>query len=99
MEDEMMEFEKDMHTEEMQYQIKDDLARKNYLVVSSGDIDFSDYYGAENQKEIEKTLNDMIEHFIETEEYEKCAVILNALNCAKGKLMWTRSMWDKSMVI
>jgi len=88
----MMEFEKKANMEEEQYQLKDKLVRKNYVVVSSGDIDFSDYYGADNQEEIVNTLNDMIEHFTETEEYEKCAIILNAVNCAKGKLMWTKSM-------
>lgn len=86
MDDEMMEFEEEMYTEEIQSQIKDNLARKNYIVVASGDIDFSMYYGAENQKEIENTLNDMIEHFTETEEYEKCAKILKALKCVEGKL-------------
>ena len=92
MEDEMMDFENEIRSEDEKYQLKDKLARENYNVVSSGDIDFSDYYGADNQKDIEKTLNDMIEHFTETEEYEKCAIILKALNCAKGKLMWTKSM-------
>ena len=86
MEDEMMEFENEIRSEEEKSQLKDKLARKNYIVVSSGDIDFDDYYGCEQQKEIEETLNYMIEYFTETEEYEKCAKILKALNCVKGKL-------------
>ena len=86
MEDEMMEFEEEMYSEEVQSQIKDNLARKNYMVVASGDIDFSAYYGADSQKEIAKTLNDMIEHFTDTEEYEKCSKILKALKCVTGEL-------------
>jgi len=82
----MMEFEEEMYSEEVQSQIKDNLARKNYAVIISGDIDFSDYHGADNQKEIGKTLNDMIEHFTDTEEYEKCGKILKALRCVEGQL-------------
>jgi hypothetical protein len=87
MEDEMMDFENEMYDEDVQSQIKDNLARKNYDVVSSRDINFSDYYGKENQVEIEKTLNDMIEHFTEIEEYEKCAIILKELKKVQGKII------------
>jgi hypothetical protein len=86
MEDEMMEFEEEMYSEEIQSQIKDKLARRNYDVVVSGDISFEDFYGEDNQKDIEKTLNDMIEHFTEFEEYEKCAKILKALKLVEGNL-------------
>ena len=86
MEDEMMEFEEEMYSEEVQSQIKDNLARKNYVVVSSGDINFGDYYRTDSQKEIEKTLNDRIEYFTDTEEYEKCSKILKALKRVRGEL-------------
>jgi hypothetical protein len=86
MEDEMMEFGGEMYSEEVQSQIKDSLARKNYIVIASGDIEFSAYYRTDSQKEIAKTLNDMIEHFTETEEYEKCSKILKALKCVNGEL-------------
>jgi len=82
----MMEFEEEMYSEEIQSKIKDTLARKNYNVIASGDIDFSNFHGADNQKEIEKTLSDMIEHFTETEEYEKCAKILKAVKLIAGEL-------------
>ena len=87
MNEEMMEFENEMYSEDVQSQIKDNLARKNYDVVSSRDINFSDYYGKENQMEIEKTLNDMIEHFTDTEEYEKCGMILKELKKVQGKII------------
>ena len=87
MDEEMMEFENEMYSEDVQSQIKDKLARKNYDVVSSRDINFSDYYGKENQVEIEKTLNSMIEHFTETEEYEKCAAILKELKKVQGTII------------
>jgi len=87
MNEEMMDFENEMYSEDIQAQVKDNLARKNYDVVSSHDINFSDYYGKENQVEIEKTLNDMIEHFTETEEYEKCATILKELKKVQGKII------------
>ena len=86
MEDEMMEFEEEMYSEEVQSEIKDNLARKNYDVVTSGDIDFGDYYRTDGQPEIERTLNDMIEHFTDTEEYEKCSKILKALRRVRGEL-------------
>lgn len=86
MEDEMMEFEEEMYSEEVQSEIKDNLARKNYVVITSGDIDFSDFYKTDGQPEIEKTLNDMIEHFTDTEEYEKCSKILKALRRVRGEL-------------
>ena len=79
MDEEMMEFESEMYGEEIQSQIKDKLARKNYEVIASEDINFEDFYGKENQAEIEKTLNDMIKYFTETEEYEKCTIILKNL--------------------
>ena len=82
----MMEFGDEMYSEEVQAQIKDNLARKNYVVIESGDINFGAYYGADSQKEIEKTLNDMIEYFTDTEEYEKCSKILKALKCVTGEL-------------
>jgi len=87
MDDEMMEFENEMYGEEIQSQIKDKLARKNYEVVASNDINFGDFHGQENQAEIEKTLNDMIEFFTETEEYEKCTIILKDLKKVQGKLI------------
>lgn len=87
MEDEMMEFDNEMYREDIQSQIKDKLARKNYDVVASSDINFEDFYGKENQAEIEKTLNDMIEHFTETEEYEKCTIILKDLKKVQGNMI------------
>jgi|TARA_B110000908_G_C9859121_1_gene273326 hypothetical protein len=88
MNDEMMDFEDEMYSEQeqemMRDQMKDALARKNFEAVDSGDVDFSNFYGKDNQKDIEKTLCDMLEHFTESEEYENCTIILKALNEVKG---------------
>lgn len=86
MEDEMMDFEYEMNEEELKARIKDKLARKNFEAVVSGDIDFSEYHGTSQQKAISETLDSMIEHFEETEEYEKCALIQKALNKLNGNI-------------
>jgi len=86
----MMDFGDEMQNEQDQKieqdSLRDMLARKNYEVVISGDINFSDFYRASNQESIENTMNDMLEHFTESEEYEKCANVLKALNDVTGKL-------------
>lgn len=90
MDDEMMDFEDEMYSEQEQSMLKDRmkdaLARKNFEAVSSGDIDFSNLNGDHQQHEVENTLNGMLEHFTESEEYEKCAIIFKALNEVKGNL-------------
>jgi len=86
----MMDFEDEMYSEQEQSMLKDRmkdaLARKNFEAVNSGDIDFNNLNGDYQQHEIEKTLSDMLEHFTESEEYEKCTIILKALNEVKGNL-------------
>ena len=88
MDDGMMDFEDEMYSEQEQSMLKDRmkdaLARKNFEAVDSGDVDFVKLNGDHQQHEIENTLNDMLEHFTESEEYEKCTVILKALNEVKG---------------
>ena len=90
MDDEMMDFEDEMYSEQEQSMLKDrmkdSLARKNFEAVDSGDIDFSNFYGDSQQEAIETTLNDMLSHFTELEEYEKCVIILTALKHVEGKL-------------
>ena len=46
----------------------------------SRDVDFSTLKDRHNSKQIAKTLQDMIDYFVETEEYEKCSKIQKELN-------------------
>ena len=81
-EDDKMNFEfiPDEYSEEVESLLKDKLARANYEVIISRDVDFSTLKGRHNSKQIEKTLQDMIDYFVEIEEYEKCTKIQKELN-------------------
>tara|TARA_R110002096_G_C14510837_1_gene716122 strand:- start:17 stop:265 length:249 start_codon:yes stop_codon:yes gene_type:complete len=74
------EFLPEEYGEEAESMLKDKLARANYEVISSKDVDFASLKDRHNKKEIAKTLQDMIDYFIETEEYEKCSKIKKELN-------------------
>ena len=80
--DEKMNFEflPEEYSDEVESILKDKLARANYEVIMSRDVDFSTLRDRHNSKQIAKTLQDMIDYFIETEEYEKCSKIQKELN-------------------
>jgi len=80
--DEKMNFDflPEEYSEEVELILKDKLARANYEVIASRDIDFSLLKDRHNKNEIIKTLKDMVDYFIEIEEYEKCGQIQKELN-------------------
>ena len=80
--DEKMNFEflPEEYSDEVESILKDKLARANYEVIASMDVDFSTLKDRHNKKEIAKTLQDMIDYFVEIEEYEKCSKIQKELN-------------------
>ena len=81
-EDDKMNFEflPEEYSEEIESLLKDKLARANYEVIMSRDVDFSTLRDRHNSKQIAKTLQDMIDYFVKTEEYEKCSKIQTELN-------------------
>ena len=81
-EDDKMNFEflPEEYSEEIESLLKDKLARANYEVIMSRDVDFSTLRDRHNSKQIAKTLQDMIDYFVEKEEYEKCSKIQKELN-------------------
>ena len=74
---------KDSRMQEILYDLKIKLANENYNMIIENGIDFEamEYRGISAAPLI-KTLNDMLEIFIELEEYEKCSEIKKILDKA-----------------
>lgn len=78
--DEMETMKREALMEEMMYELKMKLANENYNMIVENGIDIKTM--KRNGFDIEslsKTLNQMLEIFIEVEEYEKCSRIRDIL--------------------
>lgn len=71
----------DAHMQEMLYEIKLKLANENYDLIVENGIDVKAMRGnGYNVDAVKRTLNQMLEIFVEVEEYEKCAKIKETLD-------------------
>jgi protein-arginine kinase activator protein McsA len=67
--------------QEMLYEIKLKLANENYDLIVENGIDVKSMRGnGYNVDAVKRTLNQMLDIFVEVEEYEKCAKIKDVLD-------------------
>lgn len=72
---------KDTRMQEILYDLKLKLANENYDMIIKNGIDYHEMiYRGISVTPLVNTLNDMIEIFVELEEYEKCTVIKKILD-------------------
>jgi hypothetical protein len=71
----------DAYMQEMLYEIKLKLANENYDLIVENGIDVKSMRGnGYNVDAVKRTLNQMLDIFVEVEEYEKCAKIKDVLD-------------------